>query len=63
MVPSVQHLHGEAVALSDQDVVRQPPVSHLMAVSLGWSGWGGLWFDGKGKIPQIIPIVHPGSVM
>jgi hypothetical protein len=50
-VPSVQHLHGEAVACdpSALDVVRQPPVSQLMAVSLGLSGWGGLWFDGKGK--------------
>jgi hypothetical protein len=25
-----------------------------MAVSQGWSGWVGGWFDGKGKILQII---------
>jgi len=40
-VPSVQHLHGEAVALSDpsdQDGVRPPPVSHLMARWVGRVG-------------------------
>jgi hypothetical protein len=25
-----------------------------MAVSQGWSGWAAGWFDGKGKILQII---------
>jgi len=25
-----------------------------MAVSQGWSDWVGRWFDGKGKILQII---------
>jgi len=30
-----------------------------MAVSQGWSGWVGWWFDGEGKILQIIAIV-PG---
>ena len=65
-MPSVQHLHGEAVALSDPsdpDVVQQSPVSHLMAVSLGWSAWGGLWFDGKDKFPKIFAIIHLASVM
>jgi hypothetical protein len=27
-----------------------------MAVSQGWSDWGGGWFDPKGKIFQIIAI-------
>jgi hypothetical protein len=29
-----------------------------MAVSQGWSDWVGGWFDGKGKIIQIIARVH-----
>jgi hypothetical protein len=29
-----------------------------MAVSQGWSDWVGGWFDGKGKILQIIEIVR-----
>jgi len=29
-----------------------------MAVSQGWSDWVGLWFDGKGKILQIIAIAR-----
>jgi len=27
-----------------------------MAVSQGWSDWAGGWFDGKGKILEIIVI-------
>jgi hypothetical protein len=54
MVPSVQHLHGEAVALSDPSDRPKPPVSHSMAVSQGWSDLVGWWFDGKGKILQFI---------
>jgi hypothetical protein len=30
-----------------------------MAVSQGWSDWAGAWFDGKGKILQIIAIGRP----
>jgi hypothetical protein len=29
-----------------------------MAVSQGWSDWVGSWFDGKGKILQIIAMVR-----
>jgi hypothetical protein len=29
-------------------------VSRSMAVSQGWSGWAVGWFEGKGKILQII---------
>jgi hypothetical protein len=29
-------------------------VSRSKAVSQGWSGWAVGWFDGKGKILQII---------
>jgi hypothetical protein len=30
-----------------------------MAVSQGWSDWVGGWFDGKGKILQIIATARP----
>jgi hypothetical protein len=30
-----------------------------MAVSQGWSDWVGGWFDGKGKILQIIATALP----
>jgi len=30
-----------------------------MAVSQGWSDWVGGWFDGKGKILQIIASAMP----
>jgi len=59
MVPSVQHLHAEPVALSDPERSGHRPmplVSHSMAVSQGWSHWIGGWFDCRGKILQIIPI-------
>jgi hypothetical protein len=57
MVPSIQHLHGEPVALSDAgdpDLRPKPPVSHSMAVSEGWSAWDGRWFDQKAKILDVI---------
>jgi hypothetical protein len=30
-----------------------------MAVSQGWSGWDAKWFDGKGKILEIIARAAP----